>query len=340
MLPRFLLVVAPILAHTAVVAQGPRALDFERAFQWLRPIQLAQTSQVLNVSPRVKQDPRGGLLVIDPPEGQVRLYETNGRLKAHFGRRGQGPGEFRSLASVVRAQSGVLWTIDGNGRLTVWSEDGKSRIDDFTIPLRNITDAELVGNDSLLLITPPHVTRASPSGPILHLVDLKDRKLIRSFYEPAIPPGGKVVWGMLEGGSISVSGDAIGVTSPLLDSLLILSRSGLSKIAAKPLDFLTRNKEIPDPRVNRPGFLTWVRESSWIGLMQGNETGWLIPRSGYGEHTVNDLLFFPNAGGEPILIRNGPPLVGIASNGEFVFANSAEMEPQHLRTARFRSVDR
>ena len=66
------------------------------------------------------------LVVYDLGDYSVKAFRTNGTLKWHFGRLGEGPGEFQSVADMQLGDSGRIWLSDGsNLRLTILGLDGK-----------------------------------------------------------------------------------------------------------------------------------------------------------------------------------------------------------------------
>jgi hypothetical protein len=55
----------------------------------LRTFDVEENDDVVNVTPTVRIDGRGGLLVADAPESQIRRYSPEGKLLWFAGRRGQ-----------------------------------------------------------------------------------------------------------------------------------------------------------------------------------------------------------------------------------------------------------
>jgi hypothetical protein len=323
-------------SHGVLAGQTPIVAKFEDVFEWVRSVELEHTEQALVVDPRVQADPLGGWLVFDPAEGQVRLHDRDGRLKAYFGRRGEGPGEFTNVAGVLRTASGDVVTVDMSGRFARWSADGSKMLHEFRVPLNRISGVEVVGHDSVLVLTPPLFARGSSSGPVLHVIDLARRELVRSFYEPMIPENARTAWSSFIGGNIAVSDGVIGVTVPLLDSLLLLSNVA-GAIARIPLGVLGDNADIPDGRADLEAFMEWTEQVKVVGLVRATPDGWLVPVLPVGpKRDAVDLLVFPRAGGRQVLVRDAPAAVGTDRAGEFVFDDPERLEPQYLRTARIR----
>ena len=68
----------------------------------------------------------GSIAVADRGSGEIRVFAQDARFLRRVGRRGQGPGEFRTLAHIRSLPADSLIAIDGiGGRLTVFDPDGK-----------------------------------------------------------------------------------------------------------------------------------------------------------------------------------------------------------------------
>lgn len=78
----------------------------------LGTIHLEESDSVMTVTPLVAPDPLGGFFVVDPQDGQVRLYDEDGRLKKLVARSGSGPGEVRTPSAAVRRGDGNIFVAD------------------------------------------------------------------------------------------------------------------------------------------------------------------------------------------------------------------------------------
>ena len=69
---------------------------------------------------------KGAVIVVDRKNMDVRLFDVRGQFLQRLGRRGQGPGEFRSPHSLLVTPKDELWIADMQRRLTVFgpSADG------------------------------------------------------------------------------------------------------------------------------------------------------------------------------------------------------------------------
>jgi hypothetical protein len=196
--PRWKLVLPANFAGAAVLAllagtgcdrpSPPKVADVEpprqsgAVLRTLRSFDVEESDAVVNVLPQLRPDPRGGFLVADLGEEQIRRYSTDGKLLWYAGRRGAGPGEFGAIAGATRLSSGEILAVDRNGRLTFFDAEARRVTRTAETRLRRITDFEVV-DDSTLLIA--GVGQAGDAGPRLHLWELRRNVLKRSFFAPS-----------------------------------------------------------------------------------------------------------------------------------------------------------
>jgi hypothetical protein len=78
--------------------------------------------------------PGGGIVVGDDQVPVLRMYDARGRYLRDIGRRGEGPGEYRSIAGLGTLPDGRIALWDNRiQRLTVYGPDGKYR-SSFHVP--------------------------------------------------------------------------------------------------------------------------------------------------------------------------------------------------------------
>jgi hypothetical protein len=149
---------------------------------WGRTVTLEENAAVVNVLIRATPDPRGGFLVSDEQEDQVRRYDAAGRLLLSFGHRGSGPREFTGLNRAFRFSSGELLAVDALSHAAVLDSAGVALIRTFRVPVGPVKLAFLV-NDSLLLLGGRLADeRAGDPDARLHLWNLRANRLARSFF--------------------------------------------------------------------------------------------------------------------------------------------------------------
>lgn len=153
---------------------APR-LAYERSFT------VEENEAVVNVHPSLVVDPRGGVLVVDVGESQIRRYDPDGRLLWHAGRRGQGPGEFMSATVVGRMPSGDVVAGERNGRLTFFDSAGQRVLRTVETRLSQVEEMVVVDDSTLLL---SGVGPAGITGPRLHLWSTRRDTFAHRFFAP------------------------------------------------------------------------------------------------------------------------------------------------------------
>lgn len=166
----------PVAAHLSARSHSP-ILRHERTFD------VEENDGVVNVTPRLRVDGRGGFLVADAAESQIRRYSPTGKLLWSAGRRGLGPGEFYAVASVIRLASGEILAVDRNGRLTFFDAEGTRVTRTAETRLMAVTDAEVVDDSTLLIAGVGE--RLGDDGPRLHVWSIDRKTSKRSFFAPS-----------------------------------------------------------------------------------------------------------------------------------------------------------
>lgn len=92
------------------------------------PSESAPAAQVVGRPEWVARTPGGSVFVLDVAGPRIVRLDARGRFSAAFGRRGQGPGELLSPASVRAAPNGEVAVLDdGQSRAVFFSEGGEHR---------------------------------------------------------------------------------------------------------------------------------------------------------------------------------------------------------------------
>lgn len=159
----------------------PPPAEADARLVYLRSFQVDENDEVVNVMPTLVADPRGGLLVADVGESQIRRYTEGGKLLWHAGRRGQGPGEFTAVNAVGRLPSGQVVAGQRSGRLTFFDSTGQALIRTVETRLMQMEEMVVV-NDSTLLLS--GVGQAGFTGPRLHLWSTVRDTVVHSFFAP------------------------------------------------------------------------------------------------------------------------------------------------------------
>lgn len=111
------------------------------------------------------RQPNGDVAVMDGATQELRLFDSAGRHRWTFGRRGGGPGEFRQVLTLLRWPGDSLAVFDFMvGRITVVSPDGKlGRITTVLAGGPGVHGLQIV-DDSILVAKAIMMTALSGSG--------------------------------------------------------------------------------------------------------------------------------------------------------------------------------
>jgi hypothetical protein len=189
----------------------------------VRTIEVEENDAVVNVTPRLRADPRGGFLVFDQRESQIRHYSSAGKLLWFAGRRGDGPGEFRSVAGAARMPSGEIVAIDREGRLTFFDADGRQVLRTTETKLARVTDLEVVDASTLLI---SGVGDGGDDGPRLHVWNVAADTITTAFFAPSAHQKNKVAAGAMGFVMAAVRGDTLAATFGSSDTIYFFTRDG------------------------------------------------------------------------------------------------------------------
>lgn len=148
---------------------------------YLRSFAVRENDAVVNVTPSMVPDPRGGFLVVDVSESQIRRYADDGALLWHNGRRGRGPGEFTSPTAIGRMPAGEVVAVERSGRLTFFDSAGTRAVRTADTRLSHVEEL-VVMDDSTLLLS--GVGATGVAGPRLHLWSTARNAVVASFFAP------------------------------------------------------------------------------------------------------------------------------------------------------------
>ena len=171
---------ATILACGGAADAPPPSDAGDGGISWLGEIDIEENPSSLSVLPLVSLDPAGGFLVTDTREAQVRRYGPGGGLLWTSGRRGEGPGEYRTPSTIARLPDGRVLVGDRSGRITYLDSAG-GLVRTARTPLAGLEDA-LVIDDSVVLLSARPL--ADPAGPRLHWWDARNDTLLASSFAP------------------------------------------------------------------------------------------------------------------------------------------------------------
>ncbi|HEY8484363.1 MAG TPA: hypothetical protein VIL13_07125 [Longimicrobiales bacterium] len=156
----------------------PETARLEDVVEWGREVRLEENEEVINVAPMVPLDPRGGVLVADAREAQLRRYSPTGELIWKAGRRGNGPGEFHHPNAIVRLRSGEILAAEFSHRFTLFDSTATRVLKTIDVPFRRVEELEVL-NDSLLLVGA--IVNGDFNAPLLHVWNYRTNAVVRSF---------------------------------------------------------------------------------------------------------------------------------------------------------------
>lgn len=247
------------------------ALTMASGMRTARPISLEENPDVINVFPVVAFDFKGGFLVADEREAQIRRYSPHGRLLWHAGGRGGGPGEFDALKGAARLRSGEVVAADMNGRITRFDSAGTRVVRTSQAPLDFLEDMEVV-DDSLVLLTA--VRDGDVRGPRVHLWNLKTDSIQRSFFAPFPRVLNQTLATTAFWTRATVRGDTVAAIFSVSDSVYLFTLAGdsLGTIPLPSKHFRRAGREGPPAGartnpVERAGWLSrfdYMADVAWL----------------------------------------------------------------------------
>ncbi len=92
----------------------------------------------------------GSIVAADGATRQLRHFDANGTFIATAGRKGPGPGEFRSLQRIARCGTDAIW-VDAGARLSIWGTDLRFRRE-VPVPERIMSPLVCFGGARVVLV--------------------------------------------------------------------------------------------------------------------------------------------------------------------------------------------
>jgi hypothetical protein len=268
---------APPSLETAE-AEPERGLD--PVVRWGRDITLEENDGVMNVMVHMALDPRGGFLVADQAENQIRRYDRNGRLLDHFGREGEGPGEFSVLLRALPLRTGGTVAFNAFDRGAVFDSAGRVART-FQIPLQSLFEARLL-DDTLVLLGGALPQRTpSPDRPRLHLWNLASGKLVRSFFVPRVEgPAHRLAANTAGIVSMDVRGDTVAAAFAISDTVYFFDLNGRA-LRKVPIPFrhfrpVSERRRLPGRDEGVVAARAWVGTFSFISRVVWLRDGTLL----------------------------------------------------------------
>lgn len=331
-----------LVVPTLAQAQGdPGALD--PVIEWLDPLVLEETESSLAVRPQLRSDPLGGFIVIDAQAAQFRLYGEAGRLEVHFGRRGEGPGEFRLLRAAFRIGRQTLHALDADGRLTEWHEVN-GLVNDWQLPVQNVLSAGPVSDSLMVVVTGPSFQSPTEyDGRLVRLIDLDSRTEVDAAIALPIREDNLMAVATLEGAGPSDPGATTAITWPVFDTIWVAGVTGRTVQLVDELEIDSQALRDTGPPVDRredpEGFSDWLASAALAGeAFRLPAGGWLVvivkPR---GDDTSLGLVRLGPRGDRLWGIDDVPALVMVdPADGLLYFREPTGLRPNVFLRGRLR----
>lgn len=309
--------------------------EFGEVFVPVARISLFEIDSVINVTPVVRLDPHGGLLVADESEKKIRRYAGSGDLLWQVGRSGPGPFEFRGPTVAIRLNNDSILAMDALGKSLFWSESGREFRGPLTNEFGTVVDVDaLAGRNSVLFSSHPVAQGQGRSGPALHIVDLGSGAIVTSFFSPPVNRYTSRVIGMAGWTQSAVRSQVIATVFAFADTVYIHDLDGaLVQKVPLPTSHFTRFDDVPTRGTSVVGWLfdhTFASEVHWIS----NEG--LIVQFQEFENNVPQwrLISVRRDGTGDWQILDAPRLFAVdGSSGLFYFDDPDELTPNHLLIA-------
>ncbi len=322
-------------------AWEPKSASLDSVFEWTSRVALQESRTAISVLPMVEVDPRGGFLVADYRESQVRRYAADGRLLWNAGRNGGGPGEFTGPAAVIRLGSGEVLVADQRGRLTLFDSTAATVRATWETELRRIEELLLV-SDSLVLLS--GVLEGDEDGPRLHLWKVGEETPRHSFFTPTRHAANRTAAGVAGWARASLRADTLAVTFSASDTLYLFTAHG-RPVGQFPLPSdqfrrtpRTEPRPSSDPAVQAEWMSRfdlveapyWLPDGSLLIAYQSIDPERALER-------VRHLLYVTRTGQRVFEVRNGPRLLAVDPGAQTaIFVDPSAEVPNQWIAGRIR----
>jgi len=325
-----------VTACSGADAKPVREAKLADVLRFTSDVRLEENAEVVNVTPRVYVDRSGSFLVGDSKENQVRVYSANGALRRHFGRQGNGPGEFNRISGVSRLPSGDVVVADMGGMITIFDSLGSN--------VRHTVRIPVLPMSSLVVLDETHVVVTGPlgsgEGPKIHIVELPGGKVTRSFFTPPPPPPGLASAHKFTGGvSVEIHGDTAAAIFALADTVYLLGLDGKPRGKLPFHSGFYRQMNTPMPlNAPQPVLEKWEASFSTTSRIFWAPDGSFLVT--YYDRVDHDpawrWLHLARDGTGLFEVRDAPMLLSVASDSSLIFVKPGSDVPNVLSRARVR----
>lgn len=309
--------------------------QFDELFIVVDSLVLEESDAVVTVLPKVSLDPRGGFLVADAREHQVRVYSSRGDLEQVFGAGTEQVDSIERPQRAKRLSNGDILVVNLVGPLTL-IPDRRGKAPTF-IPsaFRTTRDLQVLNEREVLIVG----TDTAPPTALLHVLDLSTGQIVRSFFPP---PGhlDKGVTTTFSSVATAHRGNRLAVAHMLSDTLVFFDHYGteLSRVRI-PIDpFVAPIGPLPNLQTlaERQAWTSqftyvvnvfWIEDDQLIVQWQKTTGGLEIDRG---------ILQMDTTGSRVWAIAPAPTLVAVRGD-EFFFQDPQAEAPNRWLVAKRRS---
>ena len=144
--------------------------ELDPAFRSLRSFEVPEEAEYLREIHASCFGADGRLYALDPTQPRILVWDSDGRFRTGFGRKGQGPGELENPIQIAVHRDGLfVWQFDG--RMTQFGPDGSYR-ESFVLPKAWPRRFAVASEDRFLI----NHRFIDERGKVFYHFDLRDRE--------------------------------------------------------------------------------------------------------------------------------------------------------------------
>ena len=324
----------PSTSTSPAVAEPVDTVAFAQAFEVVRELTLEENDQAMVVQPTVSSGGNGLLLLAEPLEGQVNLFDTDGSFKTAFGGRGEAPGELQLPLAAYPAGNGEIVVADMMlQRITFYPPGEGDEPEVVPSPVPFIISAQDLGDGRYIL------AGAIPDRPrprLLHIWNRTSASIERSFLPVGVLEALLPAAASFTAASATLEGDTIWAVWALSDTLYKFDRSGdllaaLPLPLARPGDLGAMTGAPTDPRAMQSAFDAVTQVYRVFALDNGDKV--IVSMQTRGFDSVWDILILDRQGGVVWKAANMPRLMTV-DDDLFYFQHPGSSLPNRWLVAR------
>ena len=206
--------------------------QFDELFIVVDSLVLEESETVVTVLPKVSLDPKGGFLVADSREHQVRVYSRRGELEQVFGAGTERASSIERPQRAKRLSNGDILVVNLVGPLTLIPDHPGQAPTWIPSALHTARDLQVLNEREVLVVG----TDSAPPSATLFTLDVQRGQFIRSFFPPPAHLD-KGVTTIFSSVSTALRGNRMAVVHMLSDTLVFFDHYGteLSRVRI-PID--------------------------------------------------------------------------------------------------------